>query len=1087
MKFLRTCGVLALAIALIAAGSPAPLPTEKPVDLAHLVPTATKDLFARFGAPDAGYASPIDAAEIVVETTPGAIVELAVDGQTIPATHIGKLVVDRKTNVASFHFYGVALRPGPNALHARAIGADGLIGASVERTIYGPDQAATIALGVVQHLVADGASQVPINVTVTDRYGHPAAPSERVQVRLLRGDATIVPDAIATPAPGPNPHRSPDVNDSPDSENRVLESTLPVGGYFPIRVQPGTVAGPLEVEVRVGNAYAHQTFYIEPFVRAAFVNGLVSLGAGSVPEAIDGNGTYDAGGSRKERLGLFASGSVGGSLLTLAYESQNRLAPVSSFGSFQEDPNSRPYLTYGDASHVQSSYLSNDHLYARIDHGRSSLMWGQYNEQLGPSDLGSYSQLLSGARGVLSLGRDGRTTISAFTARNDQAFVSQLISLQGLATLPQSLEPNIVVGSDQLSVIALDRRTGLEIGETPLLRNVDYTIDYSTGIIRFINIPLPYDADFNPQELSVRYEYQGPGVRSRTTGGDVRVALSRDAGTSLIASYFNDVQGSANLSVAAQSFERRWSGGGLTISRATSSGALANQSNAQQVAGNAVPGTGTAFSAALTQRGANDALALSYQATSAGYDDPFGGFSSPGVSAYRGSWKHGVLAHGLFELEYDGQHQSGIGPSSTQSDFAARFTRSLGRFFSAGVALLHHDQHVSAIVPTGATTLGGAPALSTTAQTQAEATLAYRSQRRVGATLLERMTLSGSDYGSTQPSQTMAEVDYDLTRRGRLFARELWSRTPSATFANTTSNLGINGSSTHAFQAGFEEAISPATTLSSSYIVNQTGNGVNVYDALGAQEHVRLSKRLTGELQLQGARAIGAGAQGFTLGSLQLTYAEPGNALRASLGYQMRAGGGGGSTLNAGLAGHLSSNLGAVGFITRAWGNGANAVDDRLSVAYRPLGNDRFVGLFGYTRTNGASQTGTSSGVYSLDAIYRPTERTELAGRFAYKTDAAAGVPIDSMLYAVRVRRYLGTRYDIGGEVRTMFVPGALGARSTSLALEAGASLGSQTRLAVGYNLAGSVDPTLTSTPARRGFYVTVTSLVDRIFGWGKE
>ncbi len=1086
MKPVRTFAVLALAVALIAAAAPAPPPAQARIDLAHLVPTATKNLFVRFGAPDDGYASPIEAAEIVVETTPGATVRLWANGEDVPTSHIGKLVVDRKLHVASFHFYGVQLRPGPNTLRAQAQGAHGLSGAIAERTIYGPDQAASINVSVVERLVADGQSVVPINVLVTDRFGHPAAPSERVKVRLLRGDATIVPSTIATPAPGPNPHRSPDVNDSPDSENRVLETALPVGGYFPVKVQPGTVAGPLELEVRVGNAYARKTFYVEPFVRRTFVNGIVSVGAGSVPEAIDGNGVYDGGGARKQRLGLFATGDVRGSLLTFAYESQNRLAPVSSFGSFQDDPNARPYLTYGDTSHVQSSYLSNDHLYARLDRGRSSLMWGEYTEQLGPSDLGSYSQLLSGARGVLSLGREGRTTLSAFSARNDQAFVSELISLSGLATLPQSLEPNIVVGSDQLTLITIDRRTGLQIGETPLLRNVDYTIDYSTGIIRFINIPLPYDANFNPQELSIRYEYQGPGVRSRTTGGDVRVALSRDARTTFLASYFNDVQGSANLAVSAQSFERAWANGSFTVSRAASSGALANQANVAQLAGAAVPGSGSAISANLVQHGPNDALLLSYQATTAGYDDPFGGFSSPGVSAYRGSWQHGVLARGIFELAYDGERQSGIGPSSVQSDFAARFTRSLGKFFTAGVALLHHDQHVTSTASTSTTT-GGAPALTTTAQTQAQATLAYRSQKRLGATVLERTTLSGSDYGSTQPSQTMAEVDYDLTKRGRLFLRELWSHTPSATFANTTSNLGINGSSTHAFQAGIEDAVSPATTLTSSYIVNQTGNGVNVYDALGAAEHLRFSKRLTGEVELQGARAIGAGAQGFTLSSLQLTYVEPTNALRASLGYQLRAGGGGGSTLNAGLAGHLSANLGAMGFITRAWGNGTNAINDRLSLAYRPLGNDRFIGLFGYTRTNGTSQTGTASGVYSFDGIYRPTERTELAGRVAFKTDAAAGVPVDSILYAVRVRRYLGARYDIGGEVRTMYVPGALDARSTSLALEVGTTFGSQTRLAIGYNLAGSVDPTLTSTPSRRGFYITVTSLVDRIFGWGKE
>ncbi len=1081
MKPAQRLSVLALAIALIAASAPGPSPSPAPVDLAHLEPTVASNLFVRFASPDAGAASPIEASEIVVETTPGAVVKLWADDTPVPASSIGKLVVDRKRNIASFHFYGVHLAPGPNILRAQAFGAHGAVGASATRTVYGPGEASAIAVSVVQRLVADGTTVVPINVTVTDRYGHPAAPSERVRIALLRGDASLVGLPVATPAPGPNPHRSPDVVDSPDSRNRVLQEPLPVGGYLLVKVLPGTVAGPLEFEVRVGSAYTRRTFYVQPYVRPAFVNGLVSLGAGSVPEAIDGTGTYDGGGARKHRLGLFASGDVLGSLLTLAYESQNRLAPVSSFGSFQEDPNARPYLTYGDASRVDQPYRSNDHLYARVDRGRSSLMWGEYAEQLGPSDLGSYSQLLSGAHAVLGI---GAATLSGFTARNDQAFVSDLLPLSGLASLTRALEPNIVVGSDQLSVITLDRTTGLQIASTPLVRNVDYTIDYATGIVRFVNIPLPYDANFNPQELSIHYEYQGPGVRSRTTGGDVRLSLSRDAHTTLLASYFNDVQGSANLAVAAQSFERTWQNGGITISHASSNGSLANQANAQSLGGVAVPNAGGALSANLTERNAQDTLALAYQATSAGYDDPFGGFSSPGVSAYRAAWTHGALARGLVSLEYTGERQSGIGPTSTQHDLAARLVRALGRYVTANVGVLHHDQHVNLSATPAPSS--GVPALSSTGQTQAEAGIAYRSPHRLGVTLQERVTLSGSDIGSTQPSQTMAEVDYALSQRGRLFARELWSRAPSATFANTTSNLGISGSSTHAFQAGIDDALSPATTLSSSYIVNQTGNGVNVYDALGLGEHLHLSKRLSGELEVQAAKAIGSGAQGFTLSSAQFAYAAPGNALRASLGYQIRAGGSGGATFNAGLAGHLSPSVGAMGFFTRAYGNGFAAINDRFSLAYRPLGNDRFVGLFGYTRSNGASQSGLASGVYSLDGIYRPTERTELAARVAFKQDSAAGLPVDSLLYAARVRRYLGSRFDLGAEVRTMMVPGAVDARTTSLALEAGATLGSQTRFALGYNLAGSVDPTLTDAPSRRGFYVTVTTLVDRIFGWGK-
>jgi hypothetical protein len=42
-------------------------------------------------------------------------------------------------------------------------------------------------------------------------------------------------------------------------------------------------------------------------------------------------------------------------------------------------------------------------------------------------------------------------------------------------------------------------------------------------------------------------------------------------------------------------------------------------------------------------------------------------------------------------------------------------------------------------------------------------------------------------------------------------------------------------------------------------------------------------------------------------------------------------------------------------------------------------------------------------------------------------------------------------------------------------------------RVAAGYNFAGSPDPNLVAAPTRKGVYGTVTSVIDNIFGWGKD
>jgi hypothetical protein len=75
---------------------------------------------------------------------------------------------------------------------------------------------------------------------------------------------------------------------------------------------------------------------------------------------------------------------------------------------------------------------------------------------------------------------------------------------------------------------------------------------------------------------------------------------------------------------------------------------------------------------------------------------------------------------------------------------------------------------------------------------------------------------------------------------------------------------------------------------------------------------------------------------------------------------------------------------------------------------------------------------------------------------------------------------------DVGYEMRLLSVPGISAARSTEFAAESGLRLGDSLRLAVGYNFTGATDPELVGQRTRRGVYATFTSVVSRVFGWGK-
>ncbi len=860
-------------------------PAADQVDLDRLVPNATGELHANFVAPESGGASPIAATQVVVSTVRGAVVALSINGVAVPSKQLGKRTVDLKTGETQFTFYGVALEPGSNTLTATPIGAGGVEGPAVSEIVYGPAEAASIRAEFVQHLVADGVTAAPLNVTVVDRFGHAAMPAQSLRIALLSGDVRLldteklaVNPGAATPAPA--------ITSSPgqNAAGQVVDTVVPVGGYLALRVQPGTVSGPFEIEITAGKAHLRKQFYVEPYVRPPFVNGVVSVGTGVVPAAIDGNGIPDLGGARKARAGIFASGAIDSkTLVTAAYESQNQLSPVSSFGPYTQDPNERPYQTYGDTSQMHDTLHSADHVYARIERGQSSVMWGQFNAKVGPPDVGAYQQLLSGAHASVSAGREGRFRADAFIAHDDQAFVSQILPLSGLANLTRPLHPDIVVGSDYLTVAALDRKTGIVISQTPLLRNVDYTIDYATGIIRFINIPLPFDAQFNPQVLSIQYDYAGPGAGSRTAGAQLQADLSSDRRTRATIGYIDDQSGGQNFALNSQSISRTWAQGSWSIAHASSSGTLAQNSTLLPVGGSVVPGHGDALSAMLTAKQASDEYAFAYQTTTPGYNDSFGGISTPGLSAYRVAWKHGEVKRGAIVFAYSGQANRGIGPSSDERDANLRFERALGRAFNLTAGVVFHDQRVASAAPTPGASANPAPQPGNTAQMQAQLGLDYRPNPRLGMSALAYRTLIGSDVGSTQPSQTIAQVTYALPNRGQLFLRELWSGQPSAVFANSTTNLGLAGGATHSMQFGIEKALSPATTISSQYVVNDTGSALNVYDALGVQERLRLGRSITANADVESANASGSGALGFTLIGGTLAYAQPQGTMRASL------------------------------------------------------------------------------------------------------------------------------------------------------------------------------------------------------------
>lgn len=1075
-RALRFAGMMLMAISLI--GGAGFLTLGADLAVPQVATFTGTQLQALILDPQDGFASSGISMKVTVAANDGAQTELTVNGEIVSATHIGRRVIDKRTNVTQFEYFGVQLHPGPNTLSVVPVAPSGERGAAVERTVFGPGPPVRIVGKLTGSLVADGKSDAKLIVTAYDQWDHYAMPGVDVQIRLLSGDVRL----LGAPAPtdSTTAQQAAPATAPPDaSGGPALVMPLGTNGTVFVPVKAGLTTGTARVRISSDAASEDVSFDIAPFLRQPLVSGLVSVGAGVVPAPVDGEGISDTGGAKHARAALFGSGAVGKkSALTFVYESQNRLAPLSSYGAFVENPNERPYQTYGDSSSIANDWQSDDHLYARLDSGRNWVKWGRFSAESGaPESPGAFRQLLSGASAHAAI---GKASLDAFSARNETAFASTLMSVLGLSTLAQPLHPDIVIGSDQLSLVTLDRITGAILAQAPLVRNVDYTIDYATGTLRFINIPLPYDPNFNPQSVLVQYEYQGFGARSEVTGAGAKLPV----GTSTLhLGYVNDYTGAQNFALISQTVTGGTNGARWSVSHAQSRGVAPNANGAGLPLVNGNGGNAWAFN--YERRRGSDAVTVAYSTTGQGFSNPFGGLALPGFSIYHVGYSHGTPGKNEMRIEADGERNGGaLGQSGSQSNVRWNWTHALGDKLAVVLGLESHSQSFGSN-PSPQPSSQPYAANVSASFVQARGELDYHPTKHVRLDVARSQDVAGSGNGTTEPAQTVAEFSADVGANGRAYVRELISDSPIAPFAGAGgTGLNFGPSASRATQFGIANRFGANTTVSSDYYITSTGNGTDVFSAIGVQQKFVLSKALGGTFDFQQANASG-GASGFTVWGGTLGWLGA-SGMRVNLAYQTRNGSAGGSTLSAGFAGPLSENLSVLGSLNHAYGASANAVNDRVSFAYRSNESDRLVSLLGWQRTNGITASAKDD-VLSFEEFYRPWSGFEAAGRYAFKVDGDPFYRAHTKLLGMRLRQNVGRRLDVGIEGREMFVPGADRSNQTDFAAETGYQIGNSTRAAVGYTFRGTVDPTLTGQNAHRGVYMTLTTVVDRLFGWGKK
>jgi hypothetical protein len=677
----------------------------------------------------------------------------------------------------------------------------------------------------------------------------------------------------------------------------------------------------------------------------------------------------------------------------------------------------------------------------------------------------------------------------------------------GLAQAGPVLPPNLIVGSEIVTLVVLDRRSGAVLSQTQLVRNVDYAIDYSSGALRFITIPLPFDAEFNPQVIVVQFQFDGTGTKAQTTGGSGRLLLGT---TALEAGYANDANGVSDAVVSSERIAGTLGAGTWQIEHGATSGGDPTLTTGVPIERS--NGDNTHLDADLPF-GPNRIFAR-YDNTTLGYDNVFGGFATPGLADVNVGWER-KFSNASLTTGYERESDAATG--HYQREFGARyhakpsprlsFTAGLQAVSASGFAQDSALPVFPSVAPVAPVTpvapiapVVGASTSNTTvpggSTVQAEIGGMWQVTRRVS--LAVDRTLDIGPPLAAIPAQTSAELAYTFPK-GRAYVRELWSDGPAYAVPQATADFSALSQATHATIVGVSSDTSPMTSIGSAYVVEQTNSGEDAYTTYGVKQRFIIDPTLRGDAFLQSGAGSPTGVStstgsaasdgsGFTVWGVNLAY-ERTDRVRAALSWQDRSGLSSGTVLDVGASGRISPEFSLAANIDSSHLTDYDTNDSRVGLAWRPSGTNRVAALFSFEDVSGQYATTTTSDttqVVTYDQLYRPSPQVELAGRLAYKIDGDADYAAHTVLVGLRAMLRLGGKADVAGEWQALSTPSIVSSAQSAFAFEFGYRIGSSLRLATGYNFSGSADPSLIGQPVRRGIYFTATSTIDRIFGWGR-
>jgi uncharacterized repeat protein (TIGR01451 family) len=1044
------------------------------------------------------------ALEIEARTNAAWKVSVEVAGQRVPDSKIGETRIDRKNGLATFIFVGLGVQPGPNRIRVTAVGPEGQAGQTVELTAYGRGPAKRLEIVPEKlELSAGGRDSTLVRVRAFDQWGHPAADGSVALAvssgRLMRVDEiaadgsrnsqAVERAAEAALKQNDGATRVGSLNQSePDVQSKDVESPseqiVPlVGGEGRAVLVADNAPGSAEIRATTGAVEAERRVRITPEVRPSILVGLGEMTFGAAAPELSG---AESDATVRSRLAFFYRGQFlgGKNLLTLAYDSNrpiNRTAGRDRL--FQFDPLDRAYPLFGDSSTRFEDAQTNSKLYARLDRGRSYFLFGDFETENRNSGLASYTRRLTGIK--LHLENSKGDYVSLTGARPDTAFARDVFpgGALGFARLSHA---EILPGSESVVIEVRDRRNPETIiSREALIRSVDYNLDAATGEVFFLRPISTFDYSFNLVQVVATYEYAAQGMSQAVYTGRAYKnfeGIGLKVGLSLVDQRQGDFGSFVLGGIDAEKSLPH--NGRLRAEWATSRGRSVAGGNV--FFGNTADDQhdGNAYRVELEQPLAwrETTVRMSFARADEGFLNPFGQTVTPGSQRADLSVDMRVSKTARAQFSFTDERNQTANVDNSRQTASLTWTQQFGERLRA--QFTYDFRHLK-------DELTGRETDSNLVTVGAE----YKATDKLQLSAKREQNLGEAD--PTYPDQTTLAATYQWNQYTKLFLTQRMSSAPITPIADVSGTGFASTAARNETAVGVETKLGRVGNLNTRYQLENGINGTDSFAVIGLQNRLPVSKQLALDLGYERGFHLAGAGESFNAAHLGFAW-QPVEGFRTTGRYEMRDRGGVGSVLTLGAAGRLGDNVTSLGRFqlsrTDFQGRKGSAMAATGALAWRPLHRDSVGLLFSYTRRDLSQQNGAGQGetrdrsdTLSTDGYYQATRNVELYGRFALKfgdTSSLGLARVSTLTYMTQGRAVyrLGRYVDVAGEGRWLAQPASSTARA-SFGSEVGFWVLPDLRAGGGYNWTGASEPgAFGLSPARRGFYFTISSKLSNLF-----